>query len=517
MAFVGLAISSDVLSDLSRMVKGFPLHDEFKSPPGPGVPPNLSSLVHVEFIFLRIPRFLFWICHIWLLASHAAANQFWFKKFYFSDSKTRTDAALSDMPIQVLTEAQEHAALITISSDLRVIMEDVGLRVGVQAIIAHNGFTTLARLMGLEDTKERLRAALASGFGLDAADDMTSRRDVADVLAVWELASKQSTREQELRAEHKVSGVLQPAAPLEVKAMRKAYETLHGKMEERLIPGRYFLGKKLEELQNNEPEVERLTDVTTREEGEEEFVFSELGKDGKLTIKKGAKKTTTPPADAEDLRTTYRVLTHAWLFANSRHPNRSWMLGFDADTYCKLADYVLGPKVMRLKATLDANKPDSGPCPSWACVLHYEYEIRKAAYELVRADALTMVAALAVAMRDTELRHLHFTTPFQFELTKKTGGGDGGKDKSKKQQQQQQHQQDKPKNDQAKKTKKNKTKDKAKDNNPPAKKLKERATKTPDGREICFGWNSKRGCSGCERVHVCQICFNEHTTMAHTD
>jgi hypothetical protein len=183
------------------------------------------------------------------------------KDAVFSNNKERS-ARTAAMPIQVLTAPQQQAALAAISSDLRVIMEDVGLRDEVQAVIAHNGFTTLARLMGLEDSKERLRAALAAGFGLDASEDMASRRDVADVLAVWELASKQATREQELRAEHKVSGTMQPAAALEVKAMRKAFEALHGKMEERLIPGRYFLGKKLEELQNNEPEVEKLTDVT---------------------------------------------------------------------------------------------------------------------------------------------------------------------------------------------------------------------------------------------------------------
>ena len=425
------------------------------------------------------------------------------------------------MPIQVLTAAQQHAALTSIASDLRVIMEDVGLRVEVQAVIAHNGFTTLARLMGLEDNKERLRVAMAAGFGLDASEDMASRRDVSDVLAVWELAGKQSTREQESRAEHKVSGVLQPAAVLEVRAMRKAFETVNGKMEERLIPGRYFLGKKLEELQNNEPEVERLTDITTRDEGEEEFIFSELGKDGKLSIKKGAKKTTTQPLDAEELRTSYRVLTHAWLFANSRHPNRPWMLGFDGATYTKLADYVLGPKVSRLKATVDASKPDAGPCPSWACVLLYEYEIRKAAYELVRSENLTMVAALSMAMHDTELRHLHFTTPFQFEL-RKSGGQDAGKDKQPKkdagkdkQQQQGQQQQ------QQQKSKKNKNKEKAKGKQTSGgqgapKKLKDLPGKTPDGREICYRFNSKDGCKGCTRVHVCQICFSEaHATQDH--
>jgi hypothetical protein len=43
------------------------------------------------------------------------------------------------------------------------------------------------------------------------------------------------------------------------------------------------------------------------------------------------------------------------------------------------------------------------------------------------------------------------------------------------------------------------------------------ATTTPEGVEICFGFNSNRGCSGpCARAHVCQRCFSKaHPTFEH--
>ena len=40
------------------------------------------------------------------------------------------------------------------------------------------------------------------------------------------------------------------------------------------------------------------------------------------------------------------------------------------------------------------------------------------AYDLVRTDDITMAIALQRAAADSELRHLFFITPFQFELSK---------------------------------------------------------------------------------------------------
>ena len=51
--------------------------------------------------------------------------------------------------------------------------------------------------------------------------------------------------------------------------------------------------------------------------------------------------------------------------------------------------------------------------PAWTTALHYEFQIRKAAYELV-AEGTKMEKALENAMEDGNLRQLHFTTPCQF-------------------------------------------------------------------------------------------------------
>ena len=49
--------------------------------------------------------------------------------------------------------------------------------------------------------------------------------------------------------------------------------------------------------------------------------------------------------------------------------------------------------------------------PSWALVLSYEHEVRKAAIEKISYDKLDIETALNSVYRDTEHRQQHFLTP----------------------------------------------------------------------------------------------------------
>jgi hypothetical protein len=406
------------------------------------------------------------------------------------------------MPMKVLNAVEIAAAEESLESDMRFLMEDVGLRHDVALVFAHFGFGRMRRFAGLEDTKEKVRAVLIADFGIDPATGLQARGDMADLLSCWDASRLQLERENQLRAENRVNAIQAAASPLEVRGMLKAIERAGEKVETRLIPGRYLLGKKLEEIQANEPEVEKLCEIVSRQDGDEEFVTTEIGKDGRISVKKGSKREVPSPRAPEELRTCYRLLTNAWAFVATRHPGRSWMVDFDEHTYARLADYLLGPKVMSLRATTDPAKPDEGPTPSWSVVLNYEYEIRKEAYEEVRSAGKTLDSALKAAIRNQELRSLQFLTPFSFQ--QKTSRPsipanavpppNGG-------------QWERP----AKKDKKGKADRDGKG--------KDRwNTQTPDGRAICKKWNTKGvGCDGsCGFVHCCQRCVQtSHQTFEH--
>jgi hypothetical protein len=180
-----------------------------------------------------------------------------------------------------------------------------------------------------------------------------------------------------------------------------------------------------------------------------------------------------------------------------------------------------------LTASPDYSKPTEGPSPSFAVVLHYEFEIRKAAYELVRLGTTSLDQGLRLSMRDAELRMMHFLQPFSFQLSKGRQGGGGAvpadlssnKKKEEKKRLAQSMEQTR-KNEQARKTQKLAAAKAAATKGGKGKKDK-RHDKTPDGRQICFPFNIEdpRGgpCSGqCGRVHVCQYCFSEdHPSYKH--
>jgi hypothetical protein len=402
------------------------------------------------------------------------------------------------MPVLSITAAEATAAMALGASALRYIMDDLAVRAEVQAVVYHQGFNTIPRFVGIEETKASVRQAAEQLFGLKGSDGIQERRDLADLVNVWENAKIQHTKTLELRAERIALDLVQPAGALDASSMRKAHERIHGDLESRLVPGRYLLGTKLDQVQSNEPEVEHLKDVGSKDDGDEETLTSEVGKDGRLVIRKGIHKEVPPPKDAEELRTRYRLLGHAWEFAGLKHPGRTWLVDYGVATYAKLADYVLGPKVAGLRVLRNPSDANSEVRPNWQTVLNYEFQIRKKAFELVRKGNITAVAALEAAMIDQEIRGLHFIAIFQVQSVSRAqakaepGNKTNGPKKAQKQQ----------------KGSTKKTEGSTKTHSGGKFKMELKSV-TPDGREICYKFGRKSSkCDGsCGRVHVCQVCL----------
>jgi hypothetical protein len=235
------------------------------------------------------------------------------------------------MPLVVLNAIDHAAGMMKVQPDLRFLFEEVGVRQEVQGVLGHLGFGRMNRFAGLESSVEAVRTVLQTEFGLDPTVTLVARGDMCDLLAAWEAAKMQTKKEAELKVEANFNETSRPASTGETKAMLAAHEAVRGVLEHRLVPSRYLLGKKLEELMENQPEVERLVDITSKEDGDEDVLLPQLGKDGRIFVKKGAKKEVKVPKDPEELRLRYRLLTNAWMFAQSRHPNRNWLIDFDSE------------------------------------------------------------------------------------------------------------------------------------------------------------------------------------------
>jgi hypothetical protein len=110
-------------------------------------------------------------------------------------------ACCSAMPVIAITAAEATAAMALGASALRYIMDDLAVRAAVQAVVYHRGFNTIYRFVGIGETKTSVRQAAEQLFGLKGSDGIQERRDLADLVNVWENAKIQNAKILELRAE----------------------------------------------------------------------------------------------------------------------------------------------------------------------------------------------------------------------------------------------------------------------------------------------------------------------------
>eukprot|EP00434_Breviolum_minutum_P013170 symbB.v1.2.011607.t2/scaffold783.1/size170700/1 len=185
----------------------------------------------------------------------------------------------------------------------------------------------------------------------------------------------------------------------------------------------------------------------------------------------------------------------AWLCVAAKFKHKHWLHGLTLADWTKYTDYILGDRVNNMKIQVDGQNQSIHP--PWSVILTYEHRLRKEAFKLVQSGEKSLSKALADVVKNADLKESYFTTPIALGAQQNCGNkwrrlGDG-----------------KGKNDfkgdwkgdrKGKKGKKGDGKQSGgKDHhgNP-------LASKTPDGREICYAFNSQ-GCRGrCGRVHVCR-------------
>ena len=268
----------------------------------------------------------------------------------------------------------------------------------------------------------------------------------------------------------------------------------------------------MEECEVDEPRASPLDEVSCIEDEELQSLTTTLDPSGRIIVTKKRAKGHLPE-DPEQLRMKLRVECNVWLMMAAKFGNRRWLQGLTPQDFTKFVDYFLGKRVYSLEVpcTKDGGQATEPLRPPWQVMLRYELECRKLAFRRVREEGSTLADALKFAISDAELRELHFVSPIALMGTKRAyqdgdwppkkkwlkdkgkgakGEGKGAKGKS--------------------------AKGKGKGSKGEGKNSK-LVSSTPDGRQICFGYNSEKGCSvtSCSRVHCCRYkaCLGEHSML----
>lgn len=196
-----------------------------------------------------------------------------------------------EMPIQAITPEEARAAMEAAQSDLKWLMADNGVDDRVQELIYHHGFTRTKLFVGMAESRTELRDVLKAHLGLDAAEGLEERRRVAVVLVAWEGTKEFSTKDNEVRADARVAHSSRPISVVDHSAMRAAFEEQFGRLHNSEVPGKYYLGKKTDDIEDNEPKAEQLREVHSKEDGEEDYLTANVDGQGNVRVRKGARDT----------------------------------------------------------------------------------------------------------------------------------------------------------------------------------------------------------------------------------
>ena len=397
-------------------------------------------------------------------------------------------------------------------SDLQFVLADSGVTLAGQVAIARH-YGSLRKFRAIGDTRAEVRRACLADFAIPQ-DTPESRAEAAAIVSSWEVAQEYISKEVEIRAEAKVLGQPRALQVHERQAMVRAVEAVYGPLQEAESPSSEYLSVKAEETESNEPQAASLDEVTSRKDSQTAEMQTGLDSTGHIRITKTKVKAKLP-SSTEDYRRVMRVEMNAWLCMAARYKAKSWLHGLTADPFHKFVDFILGEKVYNIQVPSASGDGVQRVKPDWGIILNFEHRLRKEAFKLVVRDGYTLADALRSVIRDAELKETYFTTPVALRAAMST-------------QQDGFHQNKFPrynnkgggKSYQQGKTKGGKAGGKSK-----GKEIRKElqglqlAWRTPDNRELCFGYNAGN-CSGkCDRVHQCRVkgCYADHPAIKHKE
>ena len=408
-----------------------------------------------------------------------------------------------------------------VDADLIHLLQENGVPLGLQYNLTQQ-FKTVRRFGALADTRADVRNAVQQDVGLNP-DNLERRSAMAAVVATWEAARDYATKENELRAEAKILGIPRPVTQTDKAAMKTSFVVAHGAIEEQHEPSDDYLSAKMEEIESHEPTASLLSEVTSKKTARTQAIQTTVDAGGSLRIVK--KRTQGKlPQGTEELRTILRVEGNLWCYLSAKYRNRSFLQGMDTRVWADYTNYLLGEKCYMMKVpSAGSTGPEDQVAlrPPWSVIIRYEHEIRKDAVKVANSTGRPLIETLKEAWRNSELKEQYFTapialqgrsnlegalpfkrrnedndtrwSPYQRQWTWEKGAPKGGKDKSKG---------------------KGKGKDKqgGKDKNEHG-----LVSTTPDGRQICFAFNSQGCDDSCGRVHICRVrnCGKSHPMWQH--
>ena len=393
------------------------------------------------------------------------------------------------------SDAMAADALERGSSDLRFLLLRQGIEDDHQRKLFTAGVDTLDKFSAFATGEPDLLTVLKEEFGLDPSASLAARGQVASFIAAWKASKVRVQRQAEVEAEQDTREWTKPIPTAEYLLLRQAYVKAHGTLDERVLPSKEFLEKKLQEVEHGEFKAESLQEVTTRDELDPDTLVPVWDSKGVMTVKRGSSRVPLP-SNPEELRRRLNIMRNAYLMLRLKFPGRSDLQDIGADLFERYKEYLLGDYVHNLQARDSADSVVH--TPPWQLVLSYEQAIRKQAFHYMVTESISMGAAWEKAWKDPVTKERHFATPLSLYAKRKP---------------------DPPPNLPPRDTwiarppgrgQKGSKGQKGRGRGSTRTFKGHAATRT--GEPICFKFNTEEGCSlaNCKFKHLCSHCFDHN-------
>ena len=185
---------------------------------------------------------------------------------------------------------------------------------------------------------------------------LTSRALAASFVVAWQAAQARIKGQAELEAASQLREWAQPLPQTDYTAMWQAFALKFGEPEDKHVPAKEYIEKKLRELETREFMAEPLSEVLSRDEI-----------DPRLSCRSGIARA----------RWCSRrlVMANALLMIGLHHPGRVELKDTNQQLFEKYKDYLLGDYCYGLRS----NEASGSLAPLWTLVLSYENAIRNPA------------------------------------------------------------------------------------------------------------------------------------------
>jgi hypothetical protein len=355
------------------------------------------------------------------------------------------------------------------------------------------GVVNVKQFAAFAEDRADLKKIAKDNFEIDMDVDMANRVKVSKIVVAWDTAKARSTKQAEIEGESQFRRVPKDLGPGDFQAMRESFETRWWELEDKRVPGKSYMEKKLDEVEKNELKAELLSEVVSQEEDDPDSLKTVWSVGGELkAVKVGAK--VSLPGNPEELRSRITLMGTAWIFVSSQQTHRPYLRDLNPRLFQEYLDYLLGEFVYGMCGRDGRGEPLASP--SWSLVISYEHAVRSKAMSLVRKGS-TFADALRAAWEDPLVKERFLNTPLALESVKRPFSSIGND----------RQEQRAPAKGKSKGKNKGQGKGKNKANTTDCK------SETPSGKKICFKYNNKGNtCSSktCRFAHVCGRCFENH-------